>query len=343
MDSNEPQQKLTLARHVLRHAETSLSSSSNQPQRQIEGPRPKSPNVASAAKSPSKKRTRQIEGTKPQLQIAAPAAKPSSSRVESERSSTRTTKTSSNALPDPPPGAMAQTISLVERFLGPKPITQDERERALVKQPKKTRVGHGGQPRGRSPVQQRSPSPSYSSASTLSDSGSSYSRSMSPYRRRPSLEDSTAIHGHDTFQWGGAVRQKAVRKGRRRLQDYDDDVSDELAHAALGVCPHNWRWYPVKLGYLCGGGHHLISHRHAEEVMAGRYPDGAPVEKVNGAPNVIDRAITPPPGDGDGFYNLDKEGCSKANKTPLPKNHRGQWWDGDRYCDHRHETWRHKR
>ncbi|KAK6438787.1 hypothetical protein LTR95_005015 [Oleoguttula sp. CCFEE 5521] len=217
----------------------------------------------------------------------------------------------------------------------PKPTVPTKSESALVKQPKKLQVGNEGHTRGRSPVQQRSPSASYASASTLSDSRFSYSRSPSPYRRRRDLKGTTTISGYDSSKWDRAARQKAVKSGARSLRNYDDDVSDEQAQAALGVCPRNYRWYPLSLGYLCGGGHHLILHRHAEDVMNGLCPDGAPVEQVNGDYDVVDNVITPPPGRGDGNYSSDRD--------PLPKKSRGQWWNGDHYCDYRHEMWRYKR
>ncbi|OQO03860.1 hypothetical protein B0A48_10501 [Cryoendolithus antarcticus] len=239
MDPKKSQQKLTLARRVLRHAESSVSSSSKKPQRQIEGPKPQSPTMASVAEPSSKKPQRQIEGLKSRSQTIAPAAKPSSSRMVSQSSSTRTAKMNSSARAGPQPGAMAQTLSLVERFIGPQLESQKESEGALVKQPKDLHIGNAVQSKHISQSRRHSPSPSYSSTPTSSDTTSSRSRSRSPYRRRPGLEDSTDIHGHDTSQWGGAARQSVVRKGRRRLREYDDDVSDELTQAALGVCPHN--------------------------------------------------------------------------------------------------------
>ncbi|KAK6436005.1 hypothetical protein LTR95_007812 [Oleoguttula sp. CCFEE 5521] len=95
-----------------------------------------------------------------------------------------------------------------------------------------------------------------------------------PFRRRPQFAGSTTIAGYKTTGWGGGARQSAARNGPKALAEYDDKVSDHLAQTGKGVCPMNWRWYPVRQGYFCGGGHHLISHVEAESTMAGQRPQG---------------------------------------------------------------------
>nr|OQO25582.1 hypothetical protein B0A51_08175 [Rachicladosporium sp. CCFEE 5018] len=102
-----------------------------------------------------------------------------------------------------------------------------------------------------------------------------------PFRRRPQFAGSTTIAGHNTTSWGGGAREAAAKHGPKKLAEYDDEVSDHLAQAGKGICPMNWRWYPVRQGYSCGGGNHLISHVEAETTMAGQRPQGPYVQLVN--------------------------------------------------------------
>ncbi|OQO03859.1 hypothetical protein B0A48_10500 [Cryoendolithus antarcticus] len=149
-----------------------------------------------------------------------------------------------------------------------------------------------------------------------------------PFRRRPQFTGSTTIAGYNTANWGGGARQVAVRKGPKRLAEYDDEVSDHLAQAGKGVCPMNWRWYPVRQGYFCGGGNHLISHIEAESTMAGQRPQGPYVQLVNLEPEAPSRMVTPPPSPGDGNWILVGPGLRDAQRRreyhPLPKNCKGE-------------------
>ncbi|OQO13262.1 hypothetical protein B0A48_01490 [Cryoendolithus antarcticus] len=159
------------------------------------------------------------------------------------------------------------------------------------------------------------------------------------YSRKWELQDSTAIAGYNTTKWGGKERQIAVKEGPPALAEYDDEISDHIAHASMGVCPMNWRWYPVKRGYLCGGTKHLISYDEAEATKRGeRLETGPFVESVNIAlgPAIAamgferTRSITPPPGPGDGNFMI---------HGALPKNAAGWYFNGWDYVKDKPEYW----
>nr|OQO16024.1 hypothetical protein B0A51_17736 [Rachicladosporium sp. CCFEE 5018] len=155
------------------------------------------------------------------------------------------------------------------------------------------------------------------------------------YSRKWGLEGSTAIAGYNTTKWGGKERQEARKESPQALAEYDDDVSDHLAHACTGVCPANWRWYPVKLGYFAA---HFISYDEAEATRNGeRLARGPFVETVNiyPGPEIAaqgferTRAVTPPPGPGDGLFI----------RPCLPKNAAGWYWNGWTYVKDKPVYW----
>ncbi|KAK6436003.1 hypothetical protein LTR95_007810 [Oleoguttula sp. CCFEE 5521] len=51
-------------------------------------------------------------------------------------------------------------------------------------------------------------------------------------------------------------------------------------------------------------------------------PNKKPPRQLNEPPEVYGRVVTPPPGPGDGLWNLDEEGYREMNLNPLPKNSR---------------------
>ncbi|KAK6438789.1 hypothetical protein LTR95_005017, partial [Oleoguttula sp. CCFEE 5521] len=55
-----------------------------------------------------------------------------------------------------------------------------------------------------------------------------------PFRRHSQFAGSTTITGYNTTKWGGGARQAAARNGRKKLAEYDDEVSDHLAQAGKG-------------------------------------------------------------------------------------------------------------
>jgi hypothetical protein len=98
---------------------------------------------------------------------------------------------------------------------------------------------------------------------------------------------------------GSASRQRAATQGAANLRQFDKDVSIKLKRMVGGTCPMGFDFYAVREGYLCGGGQHFVEHSEVEAML--KYSICPRLELVNGGPP--SRAVTPPPGDGDGSGN----------------------------------------
>jgi len=95
---------------------------------------------------------------------------------------------------------------------------------------------------------------------------------------------------------GSASRQRAATQGASNLRQFDKDVSVKLKLMVGGTCPQGFDVYAVRQGYLCGGGSHFVHHDEVEAML--KYGVCPRLEDVNGGPPF--RAVTPPPGNGDG-------------------------------------------
>jgi hypothetical protein len=95
---------------------------------------------------------------------------------------------------------------------------------------------------------------------------------------------------------GSASRQRATTQGAANLRQFDKDVSVKLKRMVGGTCPQGFDFYAVRQGYLCGGGSHFVHHDEVEAML--KYGVCPRLEDVNGGPPF--RAVTPPPGNGDG-------------------------------------------
>ncbi|KAK6408245.1 hypothetical protein LTR95_018452 [Oleoguttula sp. CCFEE 5521] len=185
----------------------------------------------------------------------------------------------------------------------------------------------------------RSPPPQVASSSVTKETQISRRPVDPSFSRRWEHQGSTTIAGYNTTRWGGKERQQASKESSQALAEYDDEISDHIAHASMGICPMNWRWYPVKRGYLCGGTKHLISYEEAEATKRGERRETGPfVESVNIAPGPAiaamgferTRSITPPPGPGDGIFMI---------HGALPKNAAGWYFNGSTYVKDKPEYW----
>lgn len=66
-----------------------------------------------------------------------------------------------------------------------------------------------------------------------------------------------------------------------------------------GTCPMGFDFYAVREGYLCGGGNHFVEYAEVEAML--KYNICPRLEPVNQGQFL--RAVTPPPGNGDGSGN----------------------------------------
>jgi hypothetical protein len=98
---------------------------------------------------------------------------------------------------------------------------------------------------------------------------------------------------------GSASRQRAATQGASNLRQFDKDVSVKLKRMVGGTCPQGFDFYAVRQGYLCGGGSHFVHHDEVEAML--KYGVCPRLEDVNHGPP--QRAVTPPPGNGDGSGN----------------------------------------
>ena len=98
---------------------------------------------------------------------------------------------------------------------------------------------------------------------------------------------------------GSASRQRAATQGASNLRQFDKDVSIKLKRMVGGTCPAGFDFYTVREGYLCGDGNHFVEHSEVEAML--EYSICPRLELVNGGPSY--RAVTPPPGNGDGSGN----------------------------------------
>ena len=98
---------------------------------------------------------------------------------------------------------------------------------------------------------------------------------------------------------GSASRRQAATQGAANLRQFDQDVSIKLKRMVGGTCPLGFDFYAVRQGYLCGGGSHFVHHDEVEAML--KYGLCPRLEDVNGGPPC--RAVTPPPGNGDGSGN----------------------------------------
>lgn len=138
----------------------------------------------------------------------------------------------------------------------------------------------------------------------------------------------------------------AEQQSTRALQAFDDRVNDLLTRSgvALGVCLMAYRWYPSKYGCSCGGGNHLVPVPEAEALLQGHRPFGPQVELINSMGPVVPvmqpdgswrpeytlqprmRYLTPPPLGWDGPTHLDPVNRILTDTSPVPKNHKGEWY-----------------
>jgi hypothetical protein len=95
---------------------------------------------------------------------------------------------------------------------------------------------------------------------------------------------------------GSASRRQAATQGAAQLRQFDQDVSVKLNRMLAGTCPMGFDFYAVREGYLCGGGNHFVEHGEVEAML--KYGIRPRLEFVN--KGQFTRAVTPPPGDGDG-------------------------------------------
>ena len=78
---------------------------------------------------------------------------------------------------------------------------------------------------------------------------------------------------------GGRARQKAVAKGEAALRRFDETVQEMLMSASTSACPVGFIYYRVEDGYLCGGGHHFVSHDDVDAMLTFGIPPR--IEHVN--------------------------------------------------------------
>jgi hypothetical protein len=95
---------------------------------------------------------------------------------------------------------------------------------------------------------------------------------------------------------GSASRRQAATQGAANLRQFDQNVSIKLNRMLAGTCPMGFDFYAVREGYLCGGGNHFVEHAEVEAML--KYNRRPRLEFVN--INRFARAVTPPPGNGDG-------------------------------------------
>jgi hypothetical protein len=102
-----------------------------------------------------------------------------------------------------------------------------------------------------------------------------------------------------TSTTGGASRQQAATQGAANLRQFDQDVSVKLKRMVGGTCPMGFDFYAVREGYLCGGGNHFVEYAEVEAML--KYNICPRLKPVNQGQFL--RAVTPPPGNGDGSGN----------------------------------------
>ena len=102
-----------------------------------------------------------------------------------------------------------------------------------------------------------------------------------------------------TSTTGGASRQQVATQGAASLRQFDQDVSVKLKRMVGGTCPMGFDFYAVREGYLCGGGNHFVEYAEVEAML--KYNICPRLEPVNQGQFL--RAVTPPPGNGDGSGN----------------------------------------
>ncbi|KAM0698947.1 hypothetical protein Q7P36_000991 [Cladosporium allicinum] len=144
-----------------------------------------------------------------------------------------------------------------------------------------------------SQLMQAAPQPS-SSSSAQGASSSSNTQTTSTTTTSTTTTSTTT-----TSTTGGASRQQAATQGAANLRQFDQDVSVKLKRMVGGTCPMGFDFYAVREGYLCGGGNHFVEYAEVEAML--KYNICPRLEPVNQGQFL--RAVTPPPGNGDGSGN----------------------------------------
>lgn len=118
-------------------------------------------------------------------------------------------------------------------------------------------------------------------ASASAQAQAQQAQDKAPEQLKIAYQSTQAATSHTTVNT--TSRTSAALQSSAALKAYDDRVSSLLTSStvASGACPRGYRWYYGKYGYLCGGGHHLVSLAEAEALLQGRRPRGPYVERVN--------------------------------------------------------------
>ena len=103
-----------------------------------------------------------------------------------------------------------------------------------------------------------------------------------------------------------------------------------LMNASISRCPQRWTYYRGQDGYLCGGGHHFISHTDVDRLVNRGIPPL--IEQVNG---IIDGTrCVPPPAEGwHEYMHWSPEALLEIGKLPMPLKSDGSAWDLRPYID----------
>lgn len=108
--------------------------------------------------------------------------------------------------------------------------------------------------------------PALPSASYRSEPGKPLPNAAPPNGQQHSESTTTTITQTLTYNHcdaGGETRKAADAKGQG--QQFEQRVQTLIS--SMAVCPSNFRWYCMKLGYLCADGNHLMKHSEVDKAM----------------------------------------------------------------------------
>ena len=77
----------------------------------------------------------------------------------------------------------------------------------------------------------------------------------------------TRVERYEGEQAGGKTRRQAEAQGEAQLRRYERQVRVILDET---TCRAGYPWFNMKGGYLCGGGHHWLSHHELDLCFSGR-------------------------------------------------------------------------